>query len=785
MVSRPAHRTRPYTPARESSRDLLGRTVGRKRVLERILDTFRSAAASRNRAHTLLVGPRGSGKSHLLAIALESLRADADLSDRFAVVRIPEDGVGVTRFTDVLDLVATDLAGVRPARGSSVADRTTAVSDALGDRVLLLTIENLDRMMTSIGTKGQQDFRSWIETSGSVLVLATTPALFNAVDDRDEPFFGAFANVPVQDLTVDEGRELVELLARQRGDLETAEFVASETGRARISALSALTGGSPRIWMILADCLDPRSLNELIPAVHELLENLVPYYQQLLWDLPPNEQRIVRALAEGESAALTVSEISELADLSQAVTSNTLKRLTASRWVTSAKLPSGDRRRTWYQLREPLLRHHFQYRAGQTRTLTLIVTMLRALFDDSERADHLLAAPPESDRLNHLAASFDVPAFSEDALNGRDVDALQLLARIWLSRPEHELAGREVDALIVEARAHHPSPEDLAAAVSHGLRRFLADHTDTHPFARLIALCWNSTPSVHTSAVWTATLDECATAGARAEGRLAALVAVSQFVETEQHEYGVPILEALIPHLQDDDADERALKYRARLLHARCVSHGVDPAHGVRLAREVHKDAVADLGTSHEVTLQALSCVANALGLDRHHNEAMELYGQLLPEIEEAYGPTSPQAFDIRGGLVRMRYEMGDSSSALEASRQLMTMRESARATHGEGANYDRIVHAWLLGSSGEPKRGIDLFLQLIEESEDVPHIRTTAIELCAALVRLVISGDLDAGDDDVSLVSDLVAAHDGSETARARLPRELLEALDSVGEPD
>jgi len=38
--------------------------------------------------------------------------------------------------------------------------------------------------------------------------------------------------------------------------------------------------------MILAGCASVELLDELVPAVEELLEKLVAYYQQRLWELP-------------------------------------------------------------------------------------------------------------------------------------------------------------------------------------------------------------------------------------------------------------------------------------------------------------------------------------------------------------------------------------------------------------------------------------------------------------------------------------------------------------------
>lgn len=385
--------SRPFTPRREPSEKLKARTVGRERQLTALARTLRSAATSGNRNHTLLIGPRGSGKSHLIAVALGEIAADETLSSRLTVVEIPEDTVGfvsVRRITDHLYLKVT---GQQPDPAMSLAAVQRSLHQALAGQVLVLVIENLDRVMRALGDGGQRDLRSWVETSGDVLLLASTPLLFPGVQKRDKPWYAAFANVWVEPLTPDEGHDLLRRLAEERGDAATAAFLESEAGHARVRALAALTSGSPRTWTILFDRLTPDTLDALLPVVQQLLEDLVPYYQQLLWDLPPDSQIVIDALCTGQSAGLTVSEIVETTRLAQARVSAVLKGLTNDKWVTAAKASGGDQRKTWYQLREPLLRHHVQDRSGDSRILTLIVEVLRGFYDPQGRQRLLLEAP--------------------------------------------------------------------------------------------------------------------------------------------------------------------------------------------------------------------------------------------------------------------------------------------------------------------------------------------------------------------------------------------------------
>jgi len=374
--------TRPFTPTQEQAEALERRTVGRDRQLAILEDRLRQAATTKTRQHTLLVAPRGSGKTHLLQVALHRAELDPVLAAGLTIARIPEDALGLTSYVDLLrDLASSLHIDVGQERSAGKLERD--LLEAADGRTLVLVIENLDKVFHAIGESGQRNLRSWVETTGRILILSSTPALFEGVRSRTMPWFGGLIEMPVDDLSADDGRELLTRLATERGDDRLAQALESEKGMARVRAVSQLTGGSARIWMVFSKCLNIDNLDELIPAVEGLVEGLSPYYQSLLWDLSGNQQAIVRQLAQGATARLTASEIAAATGLSQQTVSKTLGILKESRWVRDLKQPGGDQRHTYYELREPMLRHHFQWRSTGGEPLRLIVDLLQEWYDPS------------------------------------------------------------------------------------------------------------------------------------------------------------------------------------------------------------------------------------------------------------------------------------------------------------------------------------------------------------------------------------------------------------------
>lgn len=452
---------RPFTPNRESADRLEARTVGRGALLHVLAERLDNSATTRNRHHTLLVGPRGSGKTHLLRVALHQLKNRPAMAENLVIARLAEDVVGITRYLDLLRDIAHSVGIPDPADPTNVTWES-AILDALGERVLVLVIENLDRLFTALGLGGQRDLRSWVETSGRILLLAATPALFSAVKERSQPWFGGLIITPVEALSAEDGHALLSLLAKESGKKELYSYLQTESGRGRVQALSALTGGSARNWTILADTLTVESLDALIPAVEGLIESLVPYYQSRLWDLPANHQAIIRQLATGEISAMTPAEIATATGLSQQTVGKALGLLQESRWVRAEKLPVVDRRQTWYQLREPMLRHHFQWRATDGKPLRLIVMLLRGWYDPAERRRRLVNATAGSDAEADLPASLADQPQNDPTVRGRVQDPARLSAeaKTWILGDDALYTvdcGRYTEACL--AVLHHGDPD--------------------------------------------------------------------------------------------------------------------------------------------------------------------------------------------------------------------------------------------------------------------------------------------------------------------------------------
>lgn len=344
-----------FSPATVDPGELDARTVGRTSLFERLTDRIASAARDGSRPHTLLIGRRGSGKTHTVAVVVHRALSDAETAERVLALRLPEDALSVGSYGDLLVEL---LRPYRPQAGelrTDVIELERMILDIADGRMTLLVIENLDRVFAAIGESGQGSLRAWVETSAAVSVLGTAAALFPGVASRTHPWYGSFIVEELPDLTAAEGARIV---ARNPA---LADYVGTPEGMDRLETLRAFAGGSPRLWHILAETADVAALSALEPAKAMLLDRLSPAYQHELWQLPAGEQRLVVELARGNKAR-TVTDLAAAVGVSNQSAAAALGRLAATRWVEAAKSDTGDRRVTWYDLTDPLLRHVVQYR---------------------------------------------------------------------------------------------------------------------------------------------------------------------------------------------------------------------------------------------------------------------------------------------------------------------------------------------------------------------------------------------------------------------------------------
>ena len=389
--------------------------VQRRDLLDQSVAVLRESALPDNKHHLLFVGPRGCGKTHLLALIVHRLLQQADLADRLRIAWLNEDETSIS-FLDLLLRIYRALSDRYPQEfpredlkrlyGHDPEEALSALSHNLitriGNRTVLVLVENLDALFNQLNESDQRAWRAFVQNHPVFATAATAQSLFAGVSDREQPFFGFFDTRHLRPLTVEEATELLQRIARLHSDSSLTEFLSSPRGRARVHAIHHLSGGNHRLYIVLSDFLTQETLDALVRPLEEMVdERLTPYYQERLRWLSPLQRKIVEFLCFRPNP-VAVKVIADRLFAEHGTITSQLKKLREMSYVASN--PRG--RESLYELAEPLMRLSMQVKDTRDhQPLELIVDFLRVWYEREELEDRLACIAPTGLGREYLTAA--------------------------------------------------------------------------------------------------------------------------------------------------------------------------------------------------------------------------------------------------------------------------------------------------------------------------------------------------------------------------------------------
>ena len=395
MNSSPERQIRKFNPGTfQSDEEVIAQFVVRNRELGIVLEVLCGNIDSPSCQHILVVAPRGRGKSMLLARVAAELRADAALSETLLPVRFMEESQEVFNLADfwleTLFHLARECAASHPEltrelrathadlsgrwRERMLADHARAAvldaADRLG-RKLVLMVENLQSLTGDVEEGFGWKLRGELQMEPRIMLLATATSRFDRLDDVNEPYFELFRILNLEPLATDDCRRLWEQVS------------GAQVSTREMRPLEILTGGSPRLLVIVAEFARHRSLRQLMEELVTLVDEHTEYFRGHLEALAKTERRVYLAVIDlwQPSAA---GEIAARSRLDVRTVSTMLGRL-ADR---GAVIVEGTGRKRRYAAAERLYSIYYKLRRERDEAAVVqnLIRFMAAIYSKAELA---------------------------------------------------------------------------------------------------------------------------------------------------------------------------------------------------------------------------------------------------------------------------------------------------------------------------------------------------------------------------------------------------------------
>ncbi len=353
-----------------SDPEILEKTlVGRRDLVNRLEELAIDGAGGPNKHQRLIIGFRGSGKTHVLRVIHNRLWSNEELKKNLMIIYLLEDELGVASFLDFVVRLLRAILRWHPdqkeiAQGleeiydlPSDRQETRAVQlllHAARTRDILIIMENLGITFDNakgFGHEGQQALRDLVQQHPRFMIFASSQALAESVKDANAPFYGFFKVIHLHRLTLDEAMAFLMAMASAYGNQDVLSFLNTAQGRGRMRAIYEFTGGNHRLLVVFYEFLISDSVAKLSDLFIQALDPLKPFYQEQMRSLSAQQQKIIQFLSL-QRRPCTVKEIARASLAAPNTVSSQLKDLLDKNFVSRI----GQGRESYYEIAEALFR---------------------------------------------------------------------------------------------------------------------------------------------------------------------------------------------------------------------------------------------------------------------------------------------------------------------------------------------------------------------------------------------------------------------------------------------
>ena len=711
-----------YTPSTMPEALLEQLFVARHNLLETLMKRVEKLGQTPSPHHTIIIGPRGAGKTHLISLIYYRAKriVSHDSETELRIAWLPEDPWNICSYKRLLIEVlkaTSPIPNLKDLHINELDGRLRHVCRTGGP--ILVLVENFDQILEAFGDIDQQRLRNLLQTESNILLIASTTRLDRNFSGHASPFFEYFDTIHLQPFSPEDARQMLLTQARVANNNELADFLSSDAASSRIHTIAHLAGGQPRLWALLGSALTVESLNELTTLLLSRFDDLTPYYQEQLARLSRMQRLIVAELSAADRP-LAVKELAERIGYDQRSTAKAVSDLNERAWlkpVSTIFADLLDKRRTYYDLAEPLARLAFQIKETRGEPLPLIIDFLVNWFDATQLRsfvdnDYCVAALSklESDQCGTLAKRLTSLAVSR-------IKSLDLL-------------GQVEDALAAVTAGDAEPVMALPSSLRQAIELRAQDETGLIP-VRLTLLSdalreVGDVPRDATNAAWIARAERLDIEAQSPESRLMLVRWFASSWHFDDAEAALSTITSDLEQMQGAAAITKAYVSAGRLSEA------------IALLEQVLTDCVRILGEDHPDTLASRNNLAAAYESAGRLTKAITLYEHVLTDRIHILGEDHPDTLTSRNNLAAAYHSAGRLTKAITLYEHVLTdcVRILGKDHPDTLASLNNLAGAY--ESAGRLTKAIALLEQVLPDSirilgEDHPHTLASLNNLAGA----------------------------------------------------
>ncbi len=382
--------------------ELYGTFVAREKLLSELLETIDDNTGKKSVQHIILLGARGIGKTNMLRMVENKVHDSSQLQSKWITVNVPEEQYGIFGLLDffkyILEIILhssqpekidkdeykKELEKVDSSRNKESLDRFISIFKDISNKEnkqFLLLIDNIDKILAEKITeeKELEYFRSILMTENFLMILGTSTSIFEEIALYDKAFFRFFKTIHLQNLSDKEVEAL--LLKRAKFD-GIVDKIKLDENKNKIKAITELTGGYPRLVLMLYEILEDKPLLDVLKTFNKLLDNLTPYYKHRMDDLTPQQQKIVDTIMITDGVA-SPTDVAKKVGWKPTVVTSQFTRLKDLNILQIKEDGERKKKKSFYEISDRLfvIWYQMRYLGVLRRRIEYIVTFLKIWYD--------------------------------------------------------------------------------------------------------------------------------------------------------------------------------------------------------------------------------------------------------------------------------------------------------------------------------------------------------------------------------------------------------------------